>query len=135
MKNFDKQILELVNSANRNKKAKVELGKLTIKQVIDIKNQTNYNTTGYTRIIDSYAIRHIFKSHPNIKITDILLIPFIIKNYDFIGQGKEHNTIVYKKLIGKEYFYIEEIRTGKKNLALKTLYKRKQRKVKKKRKP
>jgi hypothetical protein len=57
----------------------------------------------------------------------LLLIPFIIENYDFIGKGKEDNTIVYKKIINQEYYYVEEIRTGRKKLALKTLYKHKKR--------
>ena len=34
------------------------------------------------------------------------------------------NLLVYEKQIGLNYYYVEEIRTGKKSLAFQTMYKR-----------
>lgn len=36
----------------------------------------------------------------------------------------EMGIVVYEKLIGSSYYYVEEIRTGKRSLAFQTLYKR-----------
>ena len=64
-------------------------------------------------------------------IKDYLLIPYIIRNRDKVEisttKTKRHNmeVLVYEKLIGMNYYYVEEIRTGKKSLAFHTLYKRK----------
>jgi hypothetical protein len=72
------------------------------------------NLTGYVRTLDAAGIIHALK-HPNITAADILLIPFVVENYYIIGFGNKDNTIVYKKLIDKEYFYVEQIRVGRKN--------------------
>jgi len=81
---------------------------------------------GYIRTLDAAGIKHALK-HTNLSASDLLLIPFIVSEYDNIGYGTKPNTIVYTKLIGDKYFYVEEIRVGRKKLVIKTLYKTKKR--------
>lgn len=91
-----------------------------------LKQLTAQNFIGYRHTLDSSGIIHSLK-HANITMSDILLIPYIINSYDVMGVGIKEGTIVYKKQIVNEYFYVEEIRKGRKKLAIKTLYKRKRR--------
>lgn len=102
-------------------------GIVSKKEAEQIKKNINVNVEGYKRIFDKSGIKHVLKKHKNIKIKDFLLIPLIIKKYDFISCGNKPNTIFYKKLIGDEYFYVETIRKRRKKLALKTFYKREKR--------
>jgi len=60
-------------------------------------------------------------------ISDFLIISTIVNERDVCGLGKAENTIVYKKTLADEYFYVEFIQQGRKKLALKTYYKRKKR--------
>jgi len=62
---------------------------------------------------------------------NISSIPYIIKYRDSVEISnhltKKHGlkTIVYKKIIGNQYVYVEEIRIGRnKSLAFVSLYKR-----------
>lgn len=130
-KNIQSNLLQFIelatNSRNAGNKLFIDLAALTIDEVSQLMKLTGKDLTGYVHSLDGSGIIHALK-HPNIKASDILLIPFIVQNYDFIGQGKTDGTIVYKKLIGDEYFYVEEIRTGRKKMVIKTLYKRKTRK-------
>ena len=66
-----------------------------------------------------------------IKNSEGLLIPFIIRERDSIELSnhltKKHGltTILYRKTIGNQYVYVEEIRNGRnKSLAFVSLYKR-----------
>jgi hypothetical protein len=59
---------------------------------------------------------------------DFTLVKLITSYYDSLKKGKLCNglqTIVYEKLIGDKYFVVEELRTGRKKLAFKTMYKNK----------
>ncbi len=63
-------------------------------------------------------------------LEDYLLIPTIVKNPDTVTLGEKSNIstdlIKYEKEInGICYFYVEEVRTKRKSLAMKMLYKRK----------
>jgi hypothetical protein len=132
--NVQSKILEVIDYTIKNNignKKFVDFAKVTISELVLLRNLTGKDFTGYVHCIDAAGIVHAFK-HSNIKSSDILLIPFIVENYDVIGIGKEEGTIVYKKLIGKEYFYIEETRVGRKKLVIKTFYKRKTKKRQKK---
>lgn len=122
------KILDFIESSKNNNDGNeifIDIGKLSSKEINNIKKLTGVDFSGYSHSIDQSGIKHVLKKHPNINASDILLIPFIIKNYDFIGLGTKENTIVYKKIISDEMFYVEEIRTVRKKFVLKTLYKRK----------
>jgi hypothetical protein len=94
---------------------------------------------GYHHTIDNYAVRHMLKEHGNvareaargqIALTpeDIARIPEIISSPDSVEaapnsrQGKQG--IRYIKSLDGTVYYVEEIRTGRKQLAAATMYKR-----------
>ena len=121
------EILDFINVVtNQTNKNFIDFLKIDTEQAQTIKEITGVEVKGYVHSLDNSGVLHALK-HKNISVADLLLIPFIIENYDFIGKGKEDNTIVYKKIINQEYYYVEEIRPGRKKLALKTLYKHKKR--------
>ena len=93
----------------------------------------------FCHVLDNFAVKHIMHRHGNkreslrgqIPVThsDLLLIPFILSNYDSCSPGKCNNgnhAIIYTKEIEEvTYTLIEEVRTGHSELATSTLYKRK----------
>ncbi len=106
-----------------------ELLKLAAAQGIDLK--------GFKHVIETSGIQHSESRHGKqskdrepISLEDYLLVPFIIRNRDKVSfstsKSKSHemNIVVYEKLIGSNYYYVEEIRTGKRSLAFQTMYKR-----------
>jgi hypothetical protein len=106
-----------------------ELMSLAASHGIDLK--------GFKHVIETSGVQHAEKRHgfqsndrEPLSIEDFLLIPFIIRNRDRVNISttttKQHeaNVLVYEKQIGLDYYYVEEIRTGKKSLAFHTLYKR-----------
>ncbi len=121
-----KELLELIEKSLRERDGNnqyFDFAVLKEPEIIILRNLTGIDFTGYRHCIDRSGIIHAMK-HANITISDLLLIPLIVKNYDAIDVGKNEDTIIYKKLIVSEYFYVEEIRKGRKKLAIKTLYKR-----------
>ena len=93
--------------------------------------------SGYKHVIETSGIQHSEKRHGKksndrepLTLFDYLLIPWIIRERDRVemstAESKRHKTniLVYEKLIGMNYYYVEEIRTGRKSLAFQTLYKR-----------
>jgi hypothetical protein len=106
-----------------------ELMSLAAMKGIDLK--------GFKHVIETSGIQHSERRHGKrskdrepLSIEDYMLVPFIIRNRDKVSistsKSKRHemNIVVYEKLIGSNYYYVEEIRTGKKSLAFQTLYKR-----------
>jgi hypothetical protein len=123
--NVLEQINDLIKKSNKVKsgnKSWVEFSVLTKVQVNDYKIKTGKDLSGYKRIIDVSAIKHI-KKHTNISDADVLLIPFIVKNYDTLELSKD--SLLFTKEIGDKYYVVEEIRKGRKKLAVKTMYKTK----------
>lgn len=96
---------------------------------------------GYERIIDYSGIIHTINKHGNpiienqrgqIAVTekDFLLIDIICKKPDSISLSLKKNrrgmkVIVYQKLIGETYYYLEEIRVRRKKVAMENMYKKK----------
>lgn len=81
-------------------------------------------SSDYVHSIDENGIRHALK-HRNISISDFLLIPFIITEYDSVKNGNKPNSIVYEKNFGDTIIYVVEVRRGRKKLTMKTMYKKK----------
>jgi hypothetical protein len=106
--------------------------------------ETGFDLTDFERTIDNYSIKHTLKKHGNAKTEsnrgqiaveeqDFEHIPEIVANADIILSNEKNdlgNTLIkyVKDLFSTNYFYVEEIRTGKKQVNLQTLYKRKVRK-------
>ena len=141
MKN-ERSIKELVHFARTDKTNKNKvliLGIITQEQAIIIYDKTGFSLVDYERTIDTSAIRHIIKKHGNqqkeilrgqIAVTDedfeLIHLIAIPENIISVAKNKLGNDcLLYKTKLNDTFFYAEEIRTGKKHLALNTLYKRK----------
>ena len=107
-------------------------------ELIELAAQHNIDLKGYKHVIETSGIQHSENRHGNksddrtpLSLEDYLLIPFIIRNRDEVSfspsktASREKNVILYKKKIGYQYIYVEEIRDGKnKSLAFKSFRKR-----------
>ena len=106
-----------------------ELMALAAKHGIDL--------TGYKHVIETSGVQHSEKRHGKqsndrspLTLEDYLLVPYIIKHRDNLSistsktRARESTVLVYEKQIALDFYYVEEIRSGKKSLAFQTLYKR-----------
>ena len=97
----------------------------------------------YRHIVDNYALLHTLRKHGNhvreiargqyaVSPETFHFIPAIIANFDSISYEllKNRHTLIYEKEIGeRRYFYIAEIRIGrKKQICAQTLWVRKAKK-------
>ena len=137
-----KKIKELIRIAKSksNKNEWYDYLDIDEKTIEEFSSKTGIDLRGYKHLIDVSGIKHILRKHGNVthekKIGqmpvsegDLLKIREIIKNYDKMNASKKTKTkldsIEYKKRIGdSNYTMIEEIRKGRKKLALKTLFKK-----------
>ena len=119
-------INKVINSKDVGNNTFLDLFVIPENEIKKLSKVVGFDLKGYKRTLDASGIIHALK-HTNLNPEDLLLIPFIVSEYDNIGYGTKTNTIVYTKLIGDKYFYVEEIRKGRKKLVIKTLYKIKKR--------
>ena len=103
-----------------------------------IAKSAGLDLTGYKHVIETSGTNHSQNRHGErsndrmpLSLEDYLLIPYIIKNRDKVeisnntSRSHHHKTIIYRKAIGEQYVYVEEIRIGRnKSLAFQTIYKR-----------
>lgn len=141
--NFSKELESLIEQTfnDHNSNNYVTYGKTTLKQENDAKKE-GFDIVGYTHIVDGANLRHIINHHGTertekprgqlpIEKEDFHLIPKILSQYDkmTISPSTEKqplNHIVYeKKMDNNIVFYVEEVRTGRKKLCTKSMYKRK----------
>jgi hypothetical protein len=114
-----------------------ELGIKYAEKMKDIENKID--VTDYKKIIDTHSMKHILKRHGNVLSEaksgqiavlkeDFLLIPEISGVDNIISIEKSKLGLLcftYKRSINNiDYFLVEEVQTGRKQLACKTLYKR-----------
>ena len=107
-------------------------------ELIELAARHNIDLKGYKHVIETSGIQHSEKRHGNksedrtpLSLQDYLLIPYIIRNRDEVSfspsktASREKSVILYKKKVGYQYVYVEEIRDGKnKSLAFKSFRKR-----------
>ena len=136
-------ITEFVTSSltnKNNKQLKFLINEIENNEISKILNLVNLNLAGYSHILDNFGILHTFKKHGDIKSEalrgqiaietyDFAQIPIIISDADEISSGEKNNKgnilIKYTKAIdGIKYFYVAEIRTGRKEIVIQTFYKR-----------
>lgn len=117
----------------------VDLAPVDETEAAKIKEATGLDVEGYVHSVDGAAIKHVLKVHGDPKealrgqvpVTpeDFNHIPEIIAEPDEIEAGElsalKLPTILYRKRIGDVFYYVEELRTGRRKLAAKSLYKRK----------
>jgi hypothetical protein len=119
---------------------KFSLGKLSAEEVVQLQNETGFDLTDFERIIDNYAIQHVFEKHGNpkkeelrgqiaIETEDFEKITAIVTQLEKTEMGEKSRTgrdlIKFFKTEICRYVYVEEIRNGKKQLALQAFYKQK----------
>jgi len=129
------KIISVIQAAINNEKKGADLFLVDEKFAKLCKNEMNLDISGFSHYIYSDDVRHLIKRHGkcskdrnSISNQDFLLIPIIQKEYDRIWVSKTKQglaAITYVKEIIDEYYYVEEIQTGKKKLAVKKLRKRK----------
>ena len=136
-------IIEFVESSlsdKSNKQKKFLINTIDAVDALIIETEININIENHKRIIDNFGVKHTFKKHGNaqkeasrgqiaIEIDDFACIPTIVSEPDAIVFGEVNEIgnvlIKYIKNIGEiQYVYVEEMRTGRKELALQTFYKR-----------
>ena len=107
-------------------------------ELIELAAQHNIDLKGYKHVIETSGIQHSEKRHGDnsndrtpLSLEDYLLIPYIIRNRDEVSfspskpASRGKSAILYRKKIGCQYMYVEEIRNGKnKSLAFKSFRKR-----------
>lgn len=137
-----RQLVAFAINAPKNQNRIVKLGALKEHEVERIEKLTGFNLAGYERILDRFAIGHTLKIHGDVEVEaergqvavtdkDFEKIPRILKteNIIFIGQNKKGKDLfLYEAVIGNTFYYVEEIRTRRKQLAMVSMYKRKPRK-------
>ncbi len=140
--NYTEELKQVIQKAkeNPNERQNLSIGKVSSKLNQEAKKH-GFNLEGYTHHMDVSGVRHAYKQHGDEKreemrgqlaITDrdFEKIPEIIYDYDeidFTGKNKTGlETITYKKgFPDGTIAYVEEIRTGRKNLTINTIYKHK----------
>ncbi len=120
----------------------LSLGKISETEIEKLRESTGLDLENYERIIDNFAIKHTLNKHGHegveklrgqIAITkkDFASIPQIVENPDIIETGEKNrrgaDLIKYTKNSTEKIIYVEEVRKGRKQLALQTLYKQKSR--------
>ena len=124
----EESILQLVREADETKWENnrwVLLGEPSPMETRILNALLKDDVTEFQRMIDISAVKHSRKKHPNLTESDFCLIPMIIATADEITLGKYPDTVVYRKVLDKDYYYVECTRTGRKRLAMKTFYKTK----------
>jgi hypothetical protein len=135
-----KEFIQKVLANPSNIQEKYSLGKISDLQAKEIKEKTGLDLSGYERTIENFGLYHAIKHHGNEKkeanrgqkaITpdDFEKIPDIVNKPDDIinlGASKRGGVLLqFIKKIGDIFIYDEEIRTKRKELTIKTMYKRK----------
>ncbi|MBC7774874.1 MAG: hypothetical protein H7246_05490 [Phycisphaerae bacterium] len=139
-------LFDFIDSAladKTNAKLVFEFYELNAEQAVPILELSGIDLTGYRRVLDNFAVRHIFKNHANHKteslrgqigvvVEDFLLIERVVETGKVVSieVSKIGNTmIVYKlELEAFRFFFVEEVRVRRKELAVLTFYKQKIRK-------
>ena len=107
-------------------------------ELMAIAKTEGIDLTGYKHVIENSGTNHSQNRHGEksndrmpLSIEDYLLVPYIIKFRVGVeisnnnSRSHHHRTFIYRKAIGEQYVYVEEIRIGRnKSLAFQTLYKR-----------
>jgi hypothetical protein len=121
------------------KKVVHALGPVTA--VAQVQSATGFNLAGYTAVFDNSGVRHTMNNHGNAKaeqargqvalrIEDFAHIDLILSEPDAVyARGRSFQnveTVAFTKLIaGEGYWLLQEVRPGRKLLALKSMWKKK----------
>lgn len=132
------ELLALTNIEKGNRLILLKLSKVTFSYLSLSRNKT---LVDYQIVLDNSSILHVLNKHGNDKLerlrgqfgivpNDFEFVEQIVKFPDsisFAGMDKSGNNelLEFRKVIGRiEYICIQEIRTKKERLCLKTMYKK-----------
>lgn len=136
------QIKALVAFAKNSKSAvnsKLQINCIDETEAQSLELKTGFKLLGYKRVMDKFGINHTLKQHGNIDaeklrgqiaITseDFELVPQIAVSDNIIHVSKNkfgNDIILYEAIIQNTFYYVEEVRKGRKELCMTTMYKRK----------
>lgn len=136
------EIRDLVNFAQTSKSPKnkkLVIGFVENDEADFLKAKTGFKLAGFKHIIDKFGINHTLKNHGNVSVekqrgqiavteSDFIMIPEIIKSENVIYANKNksgNDCILYEYILGDVFYYVVEIRQGRKELCIQTMYKRK----------
>lgn len=115
----------------------VVIEKINIIEAEKIKKRTGLNLNGYERILDKSSIRHVIKKHATQKEYERGLVPVLFEDFELIPKIAKPENIIYTSRTKDNkdailyqfedenvFFYLEEVRTGRKQVVLKTMYKK-----------
>lgn len=134
-----KQLVEFAKNSKNAINSKLEINVINELEAAFLELKTGFKLLGYKRIIDKFGINHTLRNHGNektetlrgqIAITekDFELIPKIVLSKNVIHTSKNklgNDIILYEAIIEDTFYYVEEVRKGKKELCMTTMYKRK----------
>lgn len=134
-----KALVEFAKNSKNSANSKLQINVVDEDEAEFLELKTGFKLLGYKRIIDKFSINHTLKNHGNIKtealrgqiaITDkdFELIPEIMLSKNIIHTSKNNmgnDLILYEAIIENTFYYVEEVRKGKKELCMTTMYKRK----------
>ena len=134
-----KALIEFAKNSKNSANSKLQINVVDETEAEFLELKTGFKLLGYKRIIDKFSINHTLKNHGNIKtealrgqiaITDedFELIPEIMLSKNIIHTSKNNmgnDLILYEAIIENTFYYVEEVRKGKKELCMTTMYKRK----------
>ena len=134
-----KALVEFAKNSKNSANSKLQINVVDEDEAEFLELKTGFKLSGYKRIIDKFSINHTLKNHGNIKtealrgqiaITDedFELIPEIMLSKNIIHTSKNNmgnDLILYEAIIENTFYYVEEVRKGKKELCTTTMYKRK----------
>jgi hypothetical protein len=131
-------LYDYATSDKTNRKRAVRYHDVTPDEARLLKEKTGLELDGYSHTVDSFGIRHAMRQHGNaekeskrgqiaISSEDIKMAPEIVKNYDSVEHagttGKGEDVIKYSKKVNGFIYYVEEVRTGRKELTMQSLWK------------
>ncbi len=139
------KVEKIIDSVSDKKNRHIEvLRKVSDAEADFLLEKTGLDLKGYSHSIDNYSILHILKKHGSKKelqrgqipvtVEDIRNFPIIVSDYDdveYVGKSNiGRDTIRFEKSIdGNNVLVFEEMRVGKKLLALSTMYIQKKKKL------
>lgn len=139
MENEIKQLVEFAKSSKNPINSKLQISIIDELEAEMIELKTGFKLVGFKRIIDKFGINHTLKHHGNVDIEnrrgqiaiteeDFELVPQIVKSQNIIHVSKNkigNDIILYEAIIKDTFYYVEEVRKGRKELCMTTMYKRK----------
>ncbi|MDR2390739.1 MAG: hypothetical protein LBE84_03540, partial [Planctomycetota bacterium] len=132
-------LYEMTQAIPENNNLFADIGSVTAETAKRVKEKTGIDITGYTFVIDSSGIKHALDKHGVGKETegdqqpitrdDFILIPEVLAHPEQIesaGKNDMGNDLIrFSKNFNGMLYVVEERRTGRRKLALQTIYKKK----------